>query len=57
MRGVRQPLPAEWCSSLKLPADSSFATGAEMFLQLLAGQTSQPWPDDFPHKAGHYNSA
>ena len=57
MRGVRQPLPAEWCLSLKLPDGSSFATGAEMFLQSLAGQASLPWPDDFPRKARHCNSA
>jgi len=57
MRDVRQPMPAEWCSSLELPDGSSFATGAEVFLRSLADQTSLPWPDDFPRKAGHYNSA
>ena len=50
-------MPAEWCSSLELPDGASFATGAEVFLQSLADQTSLPWPDDFPRKAGHYNSA
>jgi hypothetical protein len=57
MRGVRQTMPAEWCSSLTLPAGSSFAIGAEVFLQSLAGQTSQPWAADFPRKAGYSNSA
>jgi hypothetical protein len=49
--GVRQPMPAEWCVGLELPGGSSFAEGAEVFLNALAGQTSLPWPDDFPGKA------
>ena len=32
IRGVQQPMPAEWCSSLQLPDGSSFALGAEVFL-------------------------
>ena len=51
IRGVQQPMPAEWCSSLKL-ADGSIAIGAEVFLQSLADQTSLPWPDDFPARPG-----
>jgi hypothetical protein len=57
IRNVQQPMPAEWCSSLKLPHGSSFAIGAEVFLQLLAGQTSLPWVSDFPHRTGYANSA
>ena len=57
IRGVRQPMPAEWCSSLMLPAGSSFAIGAEVFLDALAGQTSLPWAADFPRKTGYANSA
>jgi hypothetical protein len=57
IRGVRQPMPAEWCASLKLPAGSSYASGAEVFLQSLADQTLLPWPGDFPRKPGHFNSA
>jgi hypothetical protein len=53
MLGVRQPMPAEWCSSLRLPDGSSFADGAEAFLTSFAGQTSLPWPDGFPRKAAH----
>jgi hypothetical protein len=34
-----------------LPDGSSFTAGAEVFLNSLAGQTSLPWPDDFPGKA------
>ena len=50
MRSMQQPMPAEWCSSLELPAGSSYAAGAEVFLSSLAGQTSLPWPDGFPRK-------
>jgi hypothetical protein len=57
MRGAPQPMPAEWCSSLKLPIGSSFAIGAEVFLQSLADQTSLPWAADFPRNAGYSNSA
>jgi hypothetical protein len=47
IRGV-QPMPTEWCSSLQLPDGSSCAAGAKVFLDSLAGQTSLPWPGDFP---------
>ena len=57
MRGVRQPMPAGWCSSLKLPDGSSFAIGAEVLLKSLAGQTLLPWVGDFPRKARHSDSA
>jgi hypothetical protein len=46
--GVQQPMPADWCVRLELAAGSSLAEGAEVFLNSLAGQTSLPWPDDFP---------
>jgi len=46
-----------WCASLELPASATYADGAEIFLKHLAGQTSLPWPDDFPRKARHSNSA
>jgi hypothetical protein len=57
VRGVEQAMPAEWCAGLKLPDGSSFADGAKVFLKSLAGQTSLPWPDDFPGKPGHSESA
>ena len=55
--GVKQPMPAEWCSSLELPAGSSYAAGAQTFLDCLASQTRLPWPDDFPGKAKHSDPA
>jgi hypothetical protein len=43
-------MPAEWSQILGLPSASSYATGAQVFLNTLAEQTSLPWPDDFPRK-------
>jgi hypothetical protein len=48
---VQQPMPREWCKSLQLPAGAAYAAGAQVFLALLSGQTSLPWPDDFPRRA------
>jgi hypothetical protein len=53
LRGERQPMPPKWCSSLDLPDGASFADGAGIFLASLAGQTSLPWPDNFPRMPGY----
>jgi hypothetical protein len=45
-----QPLPGEWCAELGLPEHATYAAAAEMFRKAFAGQTSLPWPDDFPRK-------
>src|SRR5438445_498356 len=55
--GLQQPMPPEWCSGLELPEGSSCTKGAEVFLRSLADQTSLPWPDDFPRKAGYSDPA
>jgi hypothetical protein len=57
MRGVQEPMPAGWGSSLEIAANSSYAAGAEVFLHSLADQTSLPWPDDFPRRPRHSNPA
>jgi hypothetical protein len=57
VRNAQQSMPAEWCSSLELPDGSSCAIGAEVFLASLAGQTSLPWPDEFPRRTRHSVSA
>jgi hypothetical protein len=57
LRGVQQPMPAEWCTSLELASGASWATGAEVFLHALADQTSLPWPDGFPRQARHPDPA
>jgi len=55
LRDVRQPMPADWCARLELPVGSLFADGARVFLDNLAGQTSLPWPDEFPGRARQPN--
>jgi hypothetical protein len=54
-----EPMPAEWSQILGLPSTSSYATGAQVFLNALAEQTSLPWPDDFPRRfvPGHMDAA
>src|ERR1700738_1722635 len=43
-------MPVEWCATLGVPDESTYAKGAEVFMKALEGQTHQPWPDDFPGK-------
>jgi hypothetical protein len=50
LNGSIQPLPAQWCVTLGLPEHATYNAGAEIFLTALAGQTSVPWPFDFPRK-------
>jgi hypothetical protein len=50
MRGMTEPLSAEWCATLGLPENASFAAGADVFLKAMAGETLVPWPFDFPRK-------
>jgi hypothetical protein len=57
LRDVRQPMPADWCARLELPAGSLFADGARVLLDKLAGQTSLPWPGEFPGHTRHSNAA
>ncbi|MGD0846557.1 hypothetical protein [Bradyrhizobium sp.] len=51
LRDVRQPMPEAWCESLELPDRATYADGAAIFLESLAGQTSLPWPGGFPGHA------
>jgi hypothetical protein len=43
-------MPPLWCYRLELPVGSSYADGAQVLMATLAGQTSLPWPDEFPRK-------
>ena len=49
--GAQRPMPAEWCADLELPESATYADGARIFLECLAGQTSLPWPGEFPRKS------
>ncbi len=53
--GERQPMPAEWCADLELPDCASLADGAAVFINSFSGQTTLPWPGDFPRRARHPN--
>jgi len=46
--GSPRAMPVEWCSKLGLPESAPYDDGARIFLKCLAGQTSLPWPGDFP---------
>lgn len=48
--GLRAPLPAEWCARLGMAEGTTYAEGAGVFLESLAGQTSLPWPGNFPRR-------
>ena len=57
LRHALQPLPTEWCATLGLPEHSTCRAAAEIFLGAFKQQTSLPWPDDFPRRAGSPDSA
>jgi len=46
--GLREPLPAAWCTQLGVSDGATYADGAAIFLGSFAGQTSLPWPGQFP---------
>ena len=50
LRKTAQPLPVEWCVELGLPDQATWADAANVFLRAFDGQTSLPWPYDFPRK-------
>jgi hypothetical protein len=43
-------LPPDLCTDFELSPGSSYGAGAELLMQVLAEQTSLPWPDEFPRK-------
>ena len=53
--GQQNPMPAEWCAGLGLPGGATYSDGAGVFFTSLAGQTSLPWPDDFPRRPADPN--
>jgi hypothetical protein len=44
-------MPVEWCATLGVADESTYAKGAEVFRNALAGQTYLPWPEHFPRKS------
>jgi hypothetical protein len=45
-----EEMAAVLCYRLQLSVGSTYAAGAKVLLGALAGQTSLPWPDEFPRK-------
>jgi hypothetical protein len=50
LRNRPELLPAVWRAKLGLPEHATYAAGAEVILSAFKGQTSVPWPLDFPRK-------
>jgi len=47
-----EEMAALLCYRIELPVGSTYAAGAAVLMATLAGQTSLPWPDEFPRKLG-----
>lgn len=47
-RNQLEPMPQALCENLELPAGSTYAAGAGVFIAAIAEQASLPWPDQFP---------
>ena len=43
-------MPVEWCATLGIADESTFAKGVEVFMNALVGQTYLPWSENFPRK-------
>jgi len=48
MREELSEIPPQWAEMMGLPPAATFADAAGLFLQAMAGQTFQPWPEEFP---------
>jgi hypothetical protein len=51
LRDERQPMPAEFCQTLRMPAGSRFADAATMVMDTIAEQDELSRPEGFPRKA------
>ena len=43
-------MPVEWCATLGVAAQSSYAEGAKVFRNTLLRQTHMPYSENFPRK-------
>ena len=50
-------MPVEWCATLGLAAESTYAEGAEVFRNTLLGQTYMPYSANFPRKSNAIGAA
>jgi len=44
-------MPVEWCATLGVADESTYAKGAEVFRNALVGQTYLPQSENFPRKS------
>jgi hypothetical protein len=51
LRASSEPLTAPWRAALGLPDLATYASAADIVVEAFAGQTSVPWPYDFPRMA------
>jgi hypothetical protein len=49
--GEAATMPVEWCATLGVADESTFAQGAEVFRNALCGQTYLPQSENFPRKS------
>lgn len=50
LRDEHQPMPAEICEALRMPAGSRFADAAAMLMAVIAEQDEWSRPEGFPRK-------
>jgi hypothetical protein len=50
MRDDPDEMPARWAGMMGLPLPARYADAAQLLLRAMAGQTSLPWPTEFPRR-------
>jgi hypothetical protein len=50
VRDVADSLPADWSATLRLENGASYADASRVLIAAMAGQTYQPWPEQFPQR-------
>jgi hypothetical protein len=50
LRDAHEQMPTDWLRLMALPDAGTYSDAARLLLDSLAGQTSQPWPNEFPRQ-------
>jgi hypothetical protein len=50
-------MPLEWCATLGLADESTYAEGAQVFRNMLVRQTYMPYSENFPRKSKAFGAA
>ncbi len=56
LRDIDLQLPAHWCARLGLTGGATYAEGAKVLRDTLAGEILVPWPYDFSSKVDSTDS-